>query len=180
LVARASLARAEWPSEERRRNVVSVMKIVGVAALCALLLAVFLWIARRGPNDPATGEAPSHAPTTSTAAVAVAVANPLVPATATAPVAASATGATQASSDQAACTRIADLCSTSGEKVDVPQCETKLSDSRKLSGAGNVDRSETCIAEAKTCAAATGCISGGIGVGALGEFLKGVGSSLSK
>jgi hypothetical protein len=155
-----------------------VKKILGVAALGALLLTVFLWICRRGQNDaPAAGEAPARAPSAS--ASAGAVANPPVPATASAAVAASATAAT-ASSDQAACARLADLCSTSAEKVDMAQCETRLSDSRKLSGAGNVDRSEACIAEARTCAAATGCISGGIGVGALGEFLKGVGTSLSK
>jgi len=154
-----------------------VKKIVGVAALGALLLAVFLWICRRSPNDPpAAGEAPALAPSTSAAAVA----SPPVSASAIAPDPASAIGATQAANDKAACARLADFCSTSREKVDVAECETKLADSRKLSGAGNVDRSETCIAEARTCAAATGCISGGVGVGAMGEFLKGVGSALSK
>jgi hypothetical protein len=43
-----------------------------------------------------------------------------------------------------------------------------------------VDRSEACLADAKTCAAASGCMSGGIGMGAAGEYLKGLGQALSR
>jgi hypothetical protein len=93
---------------------------------------------------------------------------------------AAATAVAPATSDAAACARLAELCSTSDGKIDVAACESKLGDSRKLTGPGNVDRSKSCVAEAKTCAAATGCMSGGIGMGAMGEFLKGFGSALSK
>ena len=53
-------------------------------------------------------------------------------------------------------------------------------DARKMAGPGNVERSEQCLADAKTCAAATGCMSGGVGMGAMGEFLKGLGGALSR
>jgi hypothetical protein len=82
-------------------------------------------------------------------------------------------------SDTTACTRLSELCSTSDQRVNVAECEKELADARKMSGANNVARSEQCIADAKTCAAASGCISGGVGMGAMGEFLKGFGSALS-
>ena len=37
-----------------------------------------------------------------------------------------------------------------------------------------------CVQESTTCAAATGCMLGGVGVGALGEMMKGLGSALSR
>jgi hypothetical protein len=82
--------------------------------------------------------------------------------------------------DSAACGRLADLCSTSGHRVDAASCETQLADARKLSGDANVARSAQCITQASTCAAAMGCIQGGVGMGALGEYLKGLGSALSR
>ena len=85
-----------------------------------------------------------------------------------------------AGAEATACARLGSLCSTTDQKVDTGECEKKLADARRVSGDGNVERSESCISEAKTCAAATGCLSGGIGVGALGEYLKGLGSALSK
>jgi hypothetical protein len=75
---------------------------------------------------------------------------------------------------------LVELCSTSEQKVDGAQCRSQLADARKVAGAGNVEKSERCLVEANTCAAASGCLSGGVGMGAMGEFLKGLGSALSK
>jgi hypothetical protein len=155
----------------------TVKKIFATACICAVLLVAFLALSRRGtrtgasPDDPAPVAAASAPPK----AIPVAV----VP-TAPAPVAAIAMqGAAPGVTDELACGNLAELCSTSDQKVDSAECQKKLADSRKLSGSGNVDRATVCIAEARTCAAATGCLSGSIGVGALGEFFKGLGSALS-
>jgi hypothetical protein len=151
----------------------NVKKILVVLLVGGLALALFLGYLRR--ETPANVAATAAAPTTASPATAAA-------AQVTAPAAAPASAppvAGSGASDAAACERLADLCSTSDQKVDVSECEKQLSDAHKMAGAGNVARSEQCIADARTCAAATGCISGGVGMGAMGEFLKGFGSALS-
>lgn len=170
-------ARTEWRSSVRVRTIRGVKKILVVAVLGGLVLALFLVLQRKGKseaiaNDPAVATAAApNAPAQAQAPAAQATTTPAAPAAspAAAPVA----------SDTAACTRLSELCSTSDQHVDVGQCEKELADARKMSGANNVARSEQCVADAKTCAAATGCISGGVGMGAMGEFLKGFGSALS-
>jgi hypothetical protein len=137
-----------------------VKKILFVGVLGGILLVIALWAMGRGNNDAASVASPA---TTTVLATATAVAP-------TPPV---------GTGDTVACARLSDLCSTSDQKVDTGECEKKLGDARKMSGASNVDRSEVCIADAKTCAAASGCISGGIGMGAAGEYLKGLGQALS-
>jgi 2-oxoglutarate dehydrogenase E2 component (dihydrolipoamide succinyltransferase) len=161
-----------------------VKRVFGVALVGGILLAIVLWVlgrhnpeagrAAEGPASAAAapGTAPATAIAAATAAAATAAAAPTAPAATTAPA--------PAMSDSAACARLAELCSTADKKVDPSECEKDLADGRKLSGAAGVDRTESCLAEAKTCAAASGCVSGGIGMGAMGEFLKGLGSALSK
>ncbi len=155
-------------------------KILGVALIGGVLLFFVLRYATSshgaaiGP-DPAAAAATS-APVASTAAM---VAPPPVN-TATAQATAPAAPTSVVAGDVAACARLADLCSTSDQKVDATDCQKQLADARKMAGAGNVDRSEQCLTEAKTCAAASGCLSGGVGMGAMGEFLKGLGGAMSK
>jgi hypothetical protein len=152
-----------------------VKKIVVVVLLGGLVLTIFLVLQGKGKseaiaNDPAaaTTAAPNAQAQAPAAQATVAPAPP-----------AASPAAAPVTSDTDACKRLSDLCSTSDQHVDVGQCEKELADARKMSGANNVARSEQCIADAKTCAAATGCISGGVGMGAMGEFLKGFGSALS-
>jgi len=142
-----------------------VKKVLLVAVLGGFLLAVSLWALGRGSSRASTG-----VPGASTVA---ATATTVIPPPTVAP------AALPAIDDKGACARLADLCSTSDQKVDTDECEKKLADARKMSGPANVDRSEACLVDAKSCAAASGCISGGIGMGATGEFLKGLGSALS-
>ena len=84
-----------------------------------------------------------------------------------------------AASDVTACARLADLCSTSDQKVEPASCQKQMADARKMAGSSNVDRSEQCMVDSKTCAAASGCLTGGVGMGAMGEYLKGLGGALS-
>jgi hypothetical protein len=166
--------RAFWRRNSDLDNFRIVKKIVGVALLGGLVLTLVLLAARNKKANDGTG-VPSAADSsqTSAASASAAPASPIVSAAA-----APTTAATD--DDEAACAHLADLCSTSSQKVDTSSCRAKLTDARKLSGPGNVARAEQCLAEAKTCAAASGCLSGGIGVGAAGEFLKGLGAALSK
>jgi hypothetical protein len=143
-----------------------VKKVFGVAFGGMAILLVAFWVlrARRAQPDHPEGTASSSAASEAPVAPAPPPPPPSV----------------AVDSDSAACAKMAALCSTSDEKVDTAECERKLADGRKLSGGANVQRSIACLAEAKTCAAATGCLAGGLGMGAVGEFLKGLGSSLSK
>jgi len=148
-----------------------VKKILGVALIGGLLLFFVLKYATGDKKaainpDPAAATASVAAPT------------PAPPPAPVAPAAAAPADVTVA--DTAACARLADLCSTSDQKVDAAGCLKQLADARKMAGAGNVERSEQCLGDAKTCAAASGCLSGGVGMGAMGEFLKGLGGALSK
>jgi hypothetical protein len=138
----------------------NVRKILGVSVVGVALLLIALW----GLRSRRTGDA-ADGLTASASALATA------PTATTAPIGAN---------DAAACQRIVELCSTSEQKVDPAECEKKFADGRKIAGSANVERSLSCVAEAKTCAAASGCVSGGVGMGAIGEFLKGLGSALSK
>jgi hypothetical protein len=151
-----------------------VKKILGVAVFGGLLLVLSFVFLGRGEKKEKDGIGADPA-SSGGLAIATAAASAAVPVVVTPPVA-----AVPAMSDTAACAMLAELCSTSEERVDAAACEKKLADARKMSGAANVDRSEQCLATAKTCAAATGCLSGGVGMGAVGEFLKGLGSAISK
>jgi hypothetical protein len=156
-----------------------VKRILGVALVGGILLVVVLWALRR--QNAETGVAPQAASAAAASATAPPPSSATTPQGATAsPVAMTASAQAPATSDATACARLAELCSTSDKKVDVAECEKDFADGRKLSGAAGVDRSAACIADAKTCLAASGCVSGGMGMSALGEFLKGLGSAISR
>jgi hypothetical protein len=85
------------------------------------------------------------------------------------------------SAEYRACSHLADVCEEGAERQSrVESCEKELRDLRSSAGAEAVDRTLTCIQEAKTCVAAAGCMVGGIGGGILNEFIKGVQKSLPK
>lgn len=145
-------------------RVSGVKKPIGVILVgTVVLLALFWWLGRKNEQSAQSSTGSAATLTTATAAAT--------------PTAAPAAVATPSDADT--CARLATLCETSDQKVDVGECNRKLTDARKLSGPGNVDRADQCIADAKTCAAAAGCMSGTVGLGTVGEFLKGVGSALS-
>jgi hypothetical protein len=151
-----------------------VKKILGVALIGGLLLFFVLEYAT-GDNKAAPG------PAAITSATSSGVAAPPAPPPAPVPAAPAPVAPVDVTAaDTSACARLADLCSTSDQKVDASECLKQLADARKMAGPGNVDRSEQCLTDAKTCAAASGCLSGGVGMGAMGEFLKGLGGALSK
>jgi hypothetical protein len=155
-----------------------VQKIFGVALIGGLLLFFVLRYAtgdKKAVIDPDPAAATAAATTGVAATTAAPPPAPVVPTTP-----APADVAAASAADTVACARLADLCSTSDQKVDAAGCLKQLADARKMAGPGNVDRSEQCLTDAKTCAAASGCMSGGVGMGAMGEFLKGLGGALSK
>lgn len=166
--------RARWRPFARVRTVLRVNKILGVAFVG--VVALFLFFRILDHEKKAGGvDAPTAAATVTTPiAVAPAAIAPVATTVPAAPAAVVPLG------DDAACARLAELCSTSDAPVDASHCTKKLADARKLSGAGNVEKSEACLGDAKTCAAASGCLSGGLGMGTVGEYLKGLGSALSK
>jgi len=159
------------------RNVQDVKKILGVAIVGALMLFLLLRYGRGRAEAIEPDPSASASPAVATGAVTTAQA-PAVTATATA--APTPTIAAAPAGDRAACAHLAELCSTSDQKVDTASCEKQMVDARKMAGPGNVERSEQCLSDAKTCAAASGCLSGGVGMGAMGEFLKGLGGALSR
>jgi len=78
------------------------------------------------------------------------------------------------------CARLGELCDAqkSSEKLD--QCVDEMKKMRQMAGDPAFERSRKCVEESTTCGAATGCMAGGVGMGAVGEMLKGFGSALSK
>ncbi len=172
--------RAGWQARRHVRTVGVVKKILGVAIVGALLLFLVLrYAGGRGTEPIAADPAAASATASAVQPVPMVSSAPAVTATATA-AAPNAPASAAAPGDSVACARLVDLCSTSDQKVDSSQCITQMADARKMAGAANVDRSEQCMADAKTCAAASGCLSGGVGMGAMGEFLKGLGGALSR
>lgn len=85
-----------------------------------------------------------------------------------------------ASPEGRACTKMADLCSADFSPKDFDACVTDLEKVKKAVGPRPYERSMTCVSEAESCAAITGCWVGGAGVGAMGEMIKGFGSALTK
>ncbi len=79
-----------------------------------------------------------------------------------------------------ACAKMGDLCGQTGDKKSLDQCVDGLAQARKVAGTESVDKSTSCIQESKTCMAATGCMMGGVGVGAMKEIFKGFSSAVSK
>jgi hypothetical protein len=78
------------------------------------------------------------------------------------------------------CVKMAELCSTDPKASDLDQCVDGMKKLRKMSGDVPFERSRKCIEESQSCAAASGCLMGGVGVGALGEMMKGFGTAVTK
>jgi hypothetical protein len=79
------------------------------------------------------------------------------------------------------CAKLKDLCSVDDtSRIDVEKCEADLKKTEKLVGEPSVQRSMKCIDESKSCMAASGCMMGGVGMGALGEMMKGFGTAISQ
>ena len=79
------------------------------------------------------------------------------------------------------CIKMSDLCGStdkSTEKLD--KCIEGMQSAKKIAGTAAVERSMKCVEESTSCMAATGCMMGGVGVGALGELAKGFGNAVSK
>src|SRR5438128_3470991 len=92
-----------------------------------------------------------------------------------------ASGASKAATPEGKmCVRLGELCATDPSAKDLDECIDGMKELRKMSGPSSFERSQKCIDESNSCAAASGCIMGGAGVGTLGEFLKGFGNALSK
>ncbi len=147
-------------------------KILGVALIGGLLLFFALRYAAGDRRDAPTATATPTPIATTVAPIAPPPASPV-------PAPTPAASVDVATSDVTACARLADLCSTSDQKVDPASCQKQMADARKMAGSSNVDRSEQCMVDSRTCAAASGCLTGGVGMGAMGEYLKGLGGALS-
>lgn len=79
------------------------------------------------------------------------------------------------------CVRLADMCPGDATKpMTLDECVGDMKEMRKVAGKRAFEKTQQCVDEADSCAAASGCIAGGIGVGAMGEMLKGFGNALTK
>ncbi len=76
------------------------------------------------------------------------------------------------------CVRLGELCGADPSKETRQSCVEDMQKMRKMSGDAAFERSQSCVAESKSCGAASGCMMGGVGVGTLGEVLKGFGTAL--
>src|SRR5262244_3140240 len=85
-----------------------------------------------------------------------------------------------ASPQKKACVHLADVCSVTGDFKDLDKCVESFDKLEKMAGKEPTARSLRCIEESQTCTAAAGCMVGGAGMGVLGEFMKGVGSSMTR
>jgi hypothetical protein len=79
-----------------------------------------------------------------------------------------------------ACAKLGDLCGQKGDAHALDQCVDGLHEARKIAGSKSVDKSLSCIQGSDTCMAATGCMMGGVGVGAMKEMVKGFADAVSK
>jgi hypothetical protein len=70
-----------------------------------------------------------------------------------------------------ACGRLAELCGEA--RVQRQQCEEGLVEFKRMVGEEAHGRAMGCIADAKSCLGAAGCVAGG-GLSGAGEFLKGL------
>jgi hypothetical protein len=75
---------------------------------------------------------------------------------------------------------MAELC---GQKSDNADCERDLGELAKSASPDSMARLSTCVADANTCAAATGCLVGA-GMSTLGDafqqFMKGFSNTVGK
>jgi hypothetical protein len=84
------------------------------------------------------------------------------------------------SPERQACTRMAELCGLDTRSVEADRC-TQMLTSLKKSNADAVARAGLCIADAKSCIEAGGCVSGtalSIGAGLLTDFFRGLSKAI--
>lgn len=84
-------------------------------------------------------------------------------------------GQPAATASRAACDRVVSLCQ--GNATDRRQCEQTFADLRPNVDAENAARTARCVAEARTCGEASGCMAGGAaraGAGFLRDFTNGL------
>jgi hypothetical protein len=82
--------------------------------------------------------------------------------------------AVRAAAAQSACERISTLCQ--GNAQDKRACEDMFASINHSADADNIARTGRCVAEARTCGEASGCVAGGAaraGAGFLREFTNG-------
>lgn len=84
-------------------------------------------------------------------------------------------GATKAN----ACVKLGQLCGADGKGLTLEKCEQFMDKLAEMAGEETVDQSVRCILQSESCAAGMGCMVGS-GVGAMGEFFKGLTQSLEK
>ena len=95
-------------------------------------------------------------------------------------VVAASAGAKASTPEARMCIKMGEVCASEAGAKDFDQCVDGMKKLRKMSGDHSFERSQKCIEESTTCAAASGCMMGGVGVGALGELMKGFGTAMSK
>jgi hypothetical protein len=80
------------------------------------------------------------------------------------------------------CIKMHDLCA-SDEKVEaekLDKCVDDMKRVKKLAGEKSFDKTAKCVDESSSCAAAVGCWGGGVGLGAMGEMMKGFGNAMTQ
>jgi hypothetical protein len=87
-----------------------------------------------------------------------------------------------ATPEKKACARVGELCASEheGSREDLDRCVDGMQQAKKIAGPKSVDQSVQCINEATTCGKAMGCVMGGVGIGAMKEFVKGVGDAVTR
>ncbi len=91
-----------------------------------------------------------------------------------------AAGAKASTPEAKMCIKMGELCATESGAKDFDQCVDGMKKLRKMGGDAAFERSQKCIDESNSCAAVSGCMMGGVGVGAMGELVKGFGNAMSK
>jgi hypothetical protein len=83
--------------------------------------------------------------------------------------------------ERRACAKMAELCGS--EKHDVDKCEADMKDMKKSLGDESARKFDACVADAKSCPEAAGCMLGAAGSGlgdAMNKFIQGVGKGITK
>jgi hypothetical protein len=83
--------------------------------------------------------------------------------------------------EHSACAKMASLCGDKGDST--AKCENDLADMKKQLGDEVGRKFDACIADAKTCPEAAGCLvgAGASGVGdMMNKFMQGLGKGISK
>jgi uncharacterized membrane protein len=89
-----------------------------------------------------------------------------------------------ASPERATCVRLGELCgSQNKELADLDKCMATMQEVHEAAGDERMEAMSACVDQADTCATAAGCMAGtGMSVltEVMGDFLKGLGNTISK